>query len=309
MGKVQNIAIIGGGLIGMSWASLFLARGMNVTIVDPRAEAEEEFQAFIKEAWPMLEALDLTQAKEIATAKFVRSISDLSNIDFVQECGPDRIEIKQQIIDDLEQVIGENVIISSSTSSLMASDIQANAKHPERILVGHPMNPPHMVPMVELVPGKKTTEETLINAETFYTDMKRVPIRVKKEVVGHLANRLTSALYREAVYLVAEGIASVEDIDKAITYGPGMRWAIMGPHLTYHMGGGKGGYKHYLDHLGPTQEARWKEHGTAALTEDLKAELIKGMDEELQKQDTDTLSSRRDAALVEIYQLKQKYGL
>jgi carnitine 3-dehydrogenase len=307
MREVKKVAIIGGGLIGMSWTSLFLARGMDVTVVDPRPEAAEELYAFTVGAWPMLEALGLTTC-ELRHAEFTTTISNLAEIDFVQECGPDRIDVKHQLVSQLEDVIDADVIIASSTSSLMATDIQKDAQHPERVLVGHPMNPPHMVPMVELVAGELTSEETMIAAEAFYGAMQRMTVRVQKEVMGHLANRLTSALYREAVHIVAEGIATVEDVDKAITYGPGMRWALMGPHLTYHMGGGKGGYKHYLDHLGPTQEARWQDLGQPRLTENVKAELVAGMDKELKFQDADTLTERRDGALVELFKLKQKYG-
>ncbi|MEH6607032.1 MAG: 3-hydroxyacyl-CoA dehydrogenase NAD-binding domain-containing protein [Pseudomonadales bacterium] len=308
MRDINTVAVIGGGLIGMSWASLFLARGVKVVVVDQRPEAEEQLHAFVEEAWPLLLALNLTTNKHVPKAYFTVSIADLSDVDFVQECGPDRIEIKRQLISELEQVVADDVIIASSTSSLMATDIQSNAHHPERILVAHPMNPPHLVPMVELVAGSATPEHTLVAAEVFYQRMQRVTIRVQKEVTGHLANRLTSALYREAVYCAAEGIASVADIDKAITYGPGMRWAILGPHLTYHLGGGAGGYQHYLDHLGPTQEARWREHGTPVLTDEVKALLVAGIEEELQQQDRDSLSQRRDAALVEIFRLKQEFG-
>ena len=201
------------------------------------------------------------------------------------------------------------MLIASSTSSLKATDIQRVAKYPNRILVAHPMNPPHLIPMVEIVPGKLTSESTMLAAKSFYEDMKRTIISIKKEVTGHVANRLTSALYREAVYMVSEGIADVEDIDKAITYGPGLRWSLIGPHLTYHLGGGAGGYKHYLEHLGPTQEARWKDHGTASLTDELKAILIEGIEKELENQDPNTLLLRRDSAIVELIKLKQKYGL
>jgi len=291
----------------MSWGSLFLARGCHVCVVDPRPETEAALKDFTATAWPMLEALGLTTC-DLHQAACFPTIGDLTNIDFVQECGPDRIEIKQQMVAELEDIIAPDVIISSSTSSLTASAIQSKAKHPQRILVGHPMNPPHLVPMVELVAGNRTSEEAMIRAEAFYDAMHRVTVRVQKEVVGHLANRLTSALFREAVHIVAEGIASVEDVDKAITYGPGMRWALMGPHLTYHMGGGKGGYKGYLDHLGPTQEARWQEHGMPSLTEAVKADLVAGLEDELTTQDTDTLTARRDGALVDILKLKQKYG-
>lgn len=306
--NIKTVVVVGGGLVGSSWASLFLARGLDVIVVDPRQEALSELRKFIEQAWPNLRALELTTSDSIRDAEFTTDISDLRNIDFVQECAPDRIEVKLDLVAQLEQVISSEVVIASSTSSLMASDIQRQAQHPERILVGHPMNPPHLVPLVELIRGKKTAEKCMRVAEKFYNDLQRVTIRAKKEVVGHVANRLTSALYREAVNMVAEGISSVEDIDKAITYGPGMRWALLGPHLTYHLGGGVGGYEHYLSHLGPTQEARWKKLGAPKLSEELKTALVAGVEKELQHQDVDTLVRRRDNALVELFDLKKKYN-
>jgi len=305
---INNVGVVGGGLIGMSWTSLFLACGVNVVVVDPRPEAQSELDIFVANAWPHLTNLGLTRADNIPKARFSTGFDALEDVDFIQENGPDRIEVKRQLVAEIEAVVAKDVVVASSTSSLKASDIQAGARHPERVLVAHPMNPPHMVPMVELVAGDLTTEPTLLAAEAFYQQMQRVTIRVKKEVAGHLANRLTAALYREAVYLAAEGIAEVEDIDKAITYGPGMRWALLGPNLTYHLGGGAGGYQHYLDHLGPTQEARWKELGTTPLTDEVKSLLVAGIEKELESQDQDTLVQRRDQALVKIFQLKQKYG-
>ena len=305
--NIKTVAVIGGGLIGMSWTSLFLAQGLRVVVVDPRPEAKAETREFVKAAWDDLTALGLVKAPEICSAEFLTEISDLSGIDFVQECGPDRIEVKRVLVQQLEAVIGEGVVIASSTSSLMASDIQEGATHPARILVAHPMNPPHVLPMVELVAGGQTAPATVDLAEAFYQSLERTTIRVQKEVVGHLANRLTSALYREAVHIVAEGIAPVEDVDKAISSGPGMRWALMGPHLAYHLGGGKGGYQHYLDHLGPTQEARWREHGSPKLTEEVKQKLVAGIEQEMLTQDEATLPARRDAALVEIAKLKKRF--
>ncbi len=307
--SATHVAVIGGGLIGMSWSSLFLAQGLRVTVVDPRASVAEDLAGFVKDAWPALQALGLARSEGPPLAEVTSDWKALSAVDFVTECGPDRIEIKAQMLAELEAAIGPEVIIASSTSSLLASDIQQDAKHPERVLVAHPMNPPHLVPMVELVAGDKTGEAFMQEAETFYQSLGRVTIRVKKEMVGHLANRLTSALYREAVYAVEAGIATVEDVDKAIAFGPGMRWAFMGPHLTYHLGGGAGGYRHYLDHLGPTQEARWREHGLPHLTEALKDDLVAGVARELETQDEDTLVERRDAALVELAKLKQRFGL
>lgn len=308
MREIRKIAVLGGGLIGMSWASLFLARGMTVVVVEPRPEGKAELHNFVADAWPKLQALGLTTSDVVQHAECVSDCKFLDEIDFVQENGPDRIAVKHQLIQQLEEVIAPDVVIASSTSSLLASDLQSAARHPQRILVGHPMNPPHLLPMVELVSGRQTSEESLQTAEAFYRQMERITIRVHKEVVGHLANRLTAALYREAVHLVAAGIASVADIDKAITYGPGMRWALTGPHLTYHLGGGSGGYRHYLDHLGPTQEARWQELGTPGLSEEVKVALVAGMENALKGQDRETLVKRRDEALVELCKLKQKYG-
>lgn len=308
MKEVQKVGLVGGGLIGMSWASLFLARGLEVVVCDPREEVQEQLKSFTEDAWPKLKMLDLTVCDDVRYAEATTDIKDLAGVDFVQESGPDRIDVKRLLVKQLEEVIDPNVIMASSTSSLKASDIQRDARYPERILVAHPMNPPHLVPMVELVPGKDTSKEHLQAAESFYKRMQRVTVCLHKEVIGHLANRLTSALYREAVYIAAEGIASVEDIDKAVTYGPGMRWSFIGPHLTYHLGGGTGGYRHYLNHLGPTQEERWKDHGMPRLTEEVKDALVKGLEDELKGQDQSTLVQRRDEALVELFKLKRRYG-
>ncbi len=306
---IRKVGVVGGGLIGLSWATLFVARGLEVTVYDPQEAVGQSLKDFVEDAWPSMKQLELTNVDEPILPKFSTSLEDLKDVDFIQENSPDRIEIKRELIKKLEQIVRADVVISSSTSSLIASDIQSEAKHPERILVGHPMNPPHIVPMVELVAGQQTAPEFMDIAEAFYKRVKRVTIRVKKEVIGHLANRLTSALYREAVYIAATGIADVEDIDLAITYGPGLRWALLGPHLTYHLGGGKGGYRHYLDHLGPTQERRWQDRGTVELTKEVKDKLIDGVNQELRGQDVDTLVSRRDSALAEILKIKRSYGL
>lgn len=305
---INKVGILGGGLIGASWASLVSAFGFDTIVYDPRPETGPEMQAFVRDAWVHLRGLHPALREPFIAPRFTTNLADLEPVDFVQENGPDRIDVKMDIVSQLEKVARDDVIIASSTSSLLASDIQAGAIRPERILVAHPMNPPHLVPMVELVAGRATDPEVLTRAEVFYRDLERVTVRVKKEVVGHLANRLTSALYREAVHIAAEGIADVADIDRAITYGPGLRWALTGPHLTYHLGGGKGGYRHYLDHFGPTQEARWHDHGTSALTEEVKDLLVEGVERELSAQDRDTLVERRDAALVDILKIKRSKG-
>jgi carnitine 3-dehydrogenase len=306
--RFETVGILGGGLIGQSWASLFAARGAQVIVYDPDPAVGPALERFVCAAWPHLVQLGLAENEAPVIPRFTSRMEDLAQSDFVQENLPDRIEIKQTVLQALERIIRPETIIASSTSSLRPSDIQQGARLPGRILVAHPMNPPHLIPMVELVAGRDTAPETLDRAELFYTRMRRVPIRVKREVVGHLANRLTSALYREAVHMVAEGIADVADIDRAIANGPGLRWALMGPHLTYHLGGGPGGLRHYLDHLGPTQEARWRELGEPSLTPEVKAALIEGLEAELAGHDVATLTERRDAALVALLQMKDGFG-
>ena len=309
MVEFKSVGIVGGGLIGMSWASLFLARGCDVTVIDPDPMTEQNLRDFLPRAWDNLRTLGLAMGRDIPAPTVTADFGGLDGVAFIQENGPERLDAKREILAQIEQNVGPDVVIASSTSSLRASDMQFGARAPARILVAHPMNPPHLIPMVELVSGDHTSQEAMETAERFYAQMNRVTIRVKREVPGHLANRLTSALFREAVHLVAEGIADVEDIDKAVAYGPGMRWAFMGPHLTYHLGGGQAGYRGYLDHLGPTQEARWKTLGTPELSETVKTKLVDGVARELSGQDEATLIERRDAALVALLRLKSDHGL
>lgn len=307
---IQHIAIIGAGLIGASWAALFLSKGLRVTVCDPSETALDGVPGFITTAWQDLAQLDdIAATPPLDRLTLTQDISSAcAQADMVQECGPDRIAIKRQIVAEIEAALAPGAIIASSTSSLMASDIQEGARHPGRILVAHPMNPPHLVPLVELVAGRATDPACIATARAFYDSIGRVTVVVQKERVGHLANRLTSALYREAVSLVAEGVATVADVDRAIAHGPGLRWAFMGPHLTYHLGGGAGGYRHYLDHLGPTQVARWADQTTPALTPALIDTLVAGIEEATMGESPAELARRRDAALVALAKLKRDLG-
>ena len=305
------VAIIGSGLIGQSWASLFLAKEAEVVICDSAPERAEVTRAFIEEAWPQLRALELTErtAPKI-DFRFTTNIAEACDgAAFIQESGPERIEIKRSIIAEMEKTAGPNTVIASSTSSLLASDIQSNARRPHRILVGHPINPPHLVPAVDLVGGRLTDESSIETAFDVYRNhLERVVIRAQKEVVGHVINRLNSALYQEAVNLVAKDIASVEDVDNAIAYGLGLRWSLMGPHCTYHLGGGKGGYKGYLDHLAETQQARWASLGSPVMNERVKAKLVASLKDSLKGSNDDQLRRDRDSALIELLKLKKKFS-
>ncbi|WP_193555888.1 3-hydroxyacyl-CoA dehydrogenase NAD-binding domain-containing protein [Marimonas lutisalis] len=304
---IETVAIIGGGLIGQSWAALFLAHGLHVRVQDVAKGFEAGVRDAVARAWPDLQAVGMAKGDVPwdHLSFSTRIDAACEGADFIQECGPDRIEVKRQIVAQIEAGAAADVVIASSTSSLLASDIQAGAAHPERIVVAHPFNPPHLVPLVELVPGHKTGAAAMAAARAFYEKIGREVVELKRDVVGHVANRLSSALFREAVHIVAEGIASAEDVDRAVMHGPGLRWALMGPYLTYHLGGGAGGFRHYMEHLGPTQAARWKELGDPELGPATVARLIAGVDEMLEGMGDADPAARRDAGLVGLLALKR----
>ena len=302
----NQIGVLGAGLIGMSWAGLFSAFGYDTTIYDPYLKKQHLARNEINNIWASLDLLfdNLQNKKEV---KFSDKIDDLKDATFIQENCPEDLFLKQELISKIERIVSQDTIISSSTSSFMPSELQNGCANPERIIVGHPMNPPHLIPVVEIVFGKAFNQEISHRAKSFYNSLQRVPVQIKKEMRGHLANRLTSALYREAVYLVAEGVADVEDVDTVMSNGPGLRLALLGPHMNYHLGGGEGGYRSYLEHLGPSQEARWKTLGQAPLTPELKEKLIHGI--ESQNPNMPELKRKRDNSLIKILKTKKENKL
>ena len=302
----SQIGVVGAGLIGMSWAGLFSAFGYETTVYDPHLKNRELATEAINHIWGSLESLfdNLTSKRAVV---FSDKLDALEASTFIQENCPEDLSLKQEVISDLEKIVSDKTIIASSTSSFLPSELQKGCVHSERIIVGHPMNPPHLIPVVEIVLGKVKDQKIFNRAKSLYSCLQRVPVQIKKEMRGHLANRLTSALYREAVYLVSEGVAGVEDVDKVISNGPGLRLALLGPHMNYHLGGGEGGYRHYLEHLGPSQEARWKTLGQTPLTRELKEKLIKGI--EKQNIPLTELKTKRDDGLIEILKIKKFHGL
>ena len=303
MAQSENqIGVVGGGLIGLSWASLFSAFGYETIVYDPYLKEQNLAIQTVHNMWASLDLLyeDILDKREV---KFSNSINDLKSATFIQENCPEDLNLKKETILKLEKVVSENTVIASSTSSFLPSELQSGCAKPERIIVGHPMNPPHLIPLVELVLGEISSEKITNRANFFYQTLERIPVRIKKEMRGHLANRLTSALYREAVYLISEGVANVSDVDAVISNGPGLRLALLGPHMNYHLGGGNGGYRNYLEHLGPSQEERWKTLGQAPLTPELKEKLISGI--EIQKLNLSELKKKRDISLIEILKTKK----
>jgi 3-hydroxyacyl-CoA dehydrogenase len=290
---VTTVAVVGAGLIGAGWTAYFLARGLDVRVYDPSIAAAGSVKGQVLAMWPAMVAAGIAKSAGLREPIVCRSLEDAcSGAGFVQENGPERVELKRALMAQIDAALPPGVVIASSSSSLLPSNYQGDAATPARILAAHPFNPPSLVPLVEIAGGALTAPEAIDWTIDFFRRIGKAPVKVRREVPGYIANRMAAALYREAVHLVASGVASVADVDAAIVNGPGLRWAVMGPHMLYHLGGGPGGYAHYLDHLGPAQEARWATLETAPLDATLKVELVTQLQQEL------TTLAGRDPAMI-----------
>jgi 3-hydroxyacyl-CoA dehydrogenase len=303
---IRRVAIIGTGVIGASWAALFLAKGLEVTATDVAPNAEATLRRFIEAAWPALKKLGLAPGASQSKLTFTSDLAAaVRGADLVQENGPERIDFKKKLYGQLDELLPPDVIIASSSSGLTMSEIQLGAaSHPERCVIAHPFNPPHLVPLVEIVGGAKTSEETIERASEFYTALGKQTVRLHKEVPGHVANRLQAALAREVYYLVAEGVVSVTDVDKALCWGPGLRWGIMGQVMLNHLGGGEGGIEHFFQQFTGPMTAWWKVLGSPELTPDLQRKLIDGVHAEAGARSVDELAAERDEILLGLLQLR-----
>jgi carnitine 3-dehydrogenase len=303
--RIEHIGIVGAGLIGAHWAAYFLAQGFAVSAFDPHPRAPARLAAIVAEVWPVMQQAGLVRTPGAPPAVAFAPLRDVcGRADFILENGPETVAAKTALIAEIDAVAAPEVIIASSSSSLLPSDYQSQAAQPGRVLGAHPFNPPSLIPLVEIVPGRLTAAESIERAMKFFADIGKHPIHVRREQAGFVANRMTAALYREAVDLVASGVATVEDVDAAICQGPGLRWAFMGPHLLYHLGGGEGGYRHYLEHLGPSQEARWATLRTSPLTPALREQLITGVEDELRALGMKEPGHQRDQGLGALLRLR-----
>nr|WP_297457624.1 3-hydroxyacyl-CoA dehydrogenase NAD-binding domain-containing protein [uncultured Halomonas sp.] len=298
--EVSHAAIIGTGLIGSAWGALLLAHGIRVLAIDPATDAPERLHQTIGMMMPMLEELGLlTSAADFARVEVVAEPGpQLRDVQFVQENAPEKLALKRSLFVELERWLDADTVIASSTSALKISDIQSACRYPQRCVAGHPINPPQLMPLVEVSGGDLSDEAAIDWAMRFYTRLGKKPVRLRRDIEGHIAGRLSAALWREAVSLVDQGVASVADIDAAVRFGPGLRWATMGPHLTYHLGGGEGGIRHYLEHLGDSQQRRWESLGKPSLSADLKDRIADGVVEEAQGRSIEELAADRDRKLV-----------
>lgn len=305
--SIRRVAVVGTGTIGMSWAATFLSRGLEVSATDPAQGAEARLRQFVDDAWPVLGRLGTIAATP--PHELLKFYADpetaVAGADFVQENAPERETIKAALLARIDAVLPPDTVIASSSSGLLISTLQASCRHPERCVIGHPFNPPHLIPLVEVVGGAQTAAVTVERAMAFYAAIGKRPIHIRREVAGHVANRLQAALWREAVHLVAAGVASVADVDAAISEGPGLRWALMGPHLTFHLAGGEGGMAHFLEQLGPPLEGWWDDLGSPRLTPEVRDELTAGVAAEAGGRGIPTLAAERDQFLVDLLALKE----
>jgi 3-hydroxyacyl-CoA dehydrogenase len=303
---IRRVTIIGTGVIGASWAALYLAKGLEVVATDIAPNAEVGLKRFVDAAWPALKRLGLAPGAAQSKLSFTPKMeAAVDGTDFVQENGPERLDFKQKLYAQLDGLLPAQVIIASSSSGLTMSEIQSACKsHPERCVIGHPFNPPHLVPLVEIVGGAKTSEETIQRAAEFYKSIGRRTIRVRKEMPGHVANRLQAALAREVYYLVAEGVVSAADVDTALCWGPGLRWGLMGNLLLNHLGGGAGGIEHFLEQFTRPLTAWWKSLGNPVLTPEVQKRLIDSVHAEVGSRSIDSLAAQRDEMLLGLLELR-----
>jgi 3-hydroxyacyl-CoA dehydrogenase len=305
---IRRIAIIGTGVIGASWASLFLARGLRVVATDPAPNAEASLRKFVETAWPALKRLGLSAGASQSNLKFTADLAQaVAGVDLVQENGPERIDFKQKLYGQLDELLAADAIIASSSSGLTMSEIQKGAAaHPERCVIAHPFNPPHLIPLTEIVGGAKTSEETIRRAAEFYTSIGQRTVRVNKEMPGHVANRLQAALAREVYYLVAEGVVSAADVDTALSWGPGLRWGIMGNMMLNHLGGGPGGIEHFFQQFSGPMTAWWKTLGSPVLTPEVQKKLIDSVHAEVGSRSIAELEAERDEVLLGLLELRNE---
>jgi 3-hydroxyacyl-CoA dehydrogenase len=293
--------MIGAGTIGASWAAYFLARGMDVQVWDPAPDSDARVRAFVDDAWPALERLGLATTADRERLNVHTDLEvALQGAQFVQESAPERKPIKLELYEQFDRLLPPDIVMATSSSGLLLSELQANRVGRERYVLGHPFNPPHLIPLVEVLGGTDTDPAAVDWALAFYNTHGKKAVRLNKEVPGHLVNRLQAAIWRECFHAVVSGLASAEDVDTAIAYGPGLRWAVMGPHQLCQLAGGPGGMPDFIDHFGPPIEDWWADLRNVTFSEDVKAALIKGVEAANHGLSVAEVAQQRDRLLLEV---------
>ena len=305
----RQLSVIGTGVIGNGWIARALARGWDVVAFDPDPEAPARSRAFVDNAWASLERQGLAEGASPARLTFVESLeAAVAGADLIQENVPERLDLKREILAALDAAATPEVLIGSSTSGFKPSDLQqACAKAPGRVIVAHPFNPVYLLPLVELVGGEATGPAEVERAEALYRELAMRPLVVRREIEGHIADRLMEALWREALHLVNDGVATTEEVDAAVVYGCGLRWSLMGTFLTFHLAGGEQGMRHMLEQFGPALKLPWTKLEAPELTDTLIDRVVEGCEHQAAGRPVAELDRRRDDFLVELLDLVQKY--
>lgn len=298
-----HVTSLGGGVIGASWTALFLASGRSVTVYDPDPDTERKVRNYVASAWPALTELGLAGNGDPDAVRFAQSAGEaVKEAEFIQESVPERLPIKHALYAEIEPALSATAIVSTSASGLTLEAIQDGWRDPSRVMLGHPFNPPHLIPLVELTGNDKTADDVVPKAQAFYDSIGKVTIRLSKGMAGHVANRLQAAIWREAIHLVVEGVASVEDVDKAIWAGPGLRWAAMGPTTLFSLAAGPGGLESYIDHFRDTFNGWWDDLGQPYLDDEVTAKLVAGMKDAAKGKSLDDLKDDRDRLIIAMQQ-------
>jgi len=306
---IRRIAIVGTGVIGASWAAQYLARGFDVVATDPAPNAEANLRKYVADAWPALTTVGLSPGASRDRLRFTASMKEaLSQADFVQENGPERPEFKIKLFADMDDATPADSLIASSSSGITMSVMQSKCARPERCVVGHPFNPPHIIPLVEVVGGTKTSRDAIEQAMRFYASIGKKPIYLRKELPGHVANRLQAALYREVAYLIHEGVLGVAEADDAVSWGPGLRWGVMGPSLQWHVGGGAGGIRHFMEHLMDPLGGMMKTLGNPEITPALKKTIVDGVLKEAADRSVEQLAKEENELLLGLLRLRSQHA-
>jgi ketoreductase RED1 len=309
LNRYRKTSIIGAGVIGASWTALFLAHGLEVVVNDPRPDVEALVSDYIRNSLPTLEALGLPTANLEAKLRFDADLeSAVAGADLVQENGPERIEFKQDLWARISKVVGDKALLLSSSSAKTATEQALKSSRPERLLVGHPFNPPHLIPLVEVVPGEKTGEDAVADAVAFYAALGKVPRVVRKEMPGFVANRLQRAIFRECCYLVIQGVVKVDELDDIVTSSIGLRWAADGPFRSFHLGGGAGGFRSFFKQFGPGLNEAWRNMAPVDLNEAAQDKIIAQAEASFAARPAEQLENERDAKQLAIIRALKSVG-
>ncbi len=306
--KKKIVTIVGAGIIGAGWAARMLACGLIVKAYDPSTKARKQLLSNTKIALKSLQRLGLNKNAKLSNLKIYSGLRDsLHSTTFVQENAPENEKLKRKLLKDIDKLLPKNIIIASSSSGLLPTRIQSLCNYPERVCIGHPFNPVYLLPLVELVSGKQTKKNTITIAKKFYEEIGMKPLIVKKEIEGYISDRLQEALWREALHIIKDGVASTQDVDDAIVYGPGLRWSFMGVCLTFHLAGGQTGMRHMLEQFGPALKLPWTKLKAPKLDAKLKKLMISGTKKQSGKYSIKDLEVQRDIFLIEIMKTLNKY--